>query len=174
MKEGVSKHGTGGEGNEGEHPGVDVFLESRKNNDSCEREHGDDRSCNENEDEGHRMWLRTAPAGADEFKVMFCLLWNRAGDALDDVAGVTDVMIMVVLACAFVVLFTGMGLRFGDDAGFFEVLEVSVDRGEVQFWELIVQLGGCPGSVFQEEVEELVTVACAAQAGRFELCDGEV
>jgi len=93
------------------------------------------------------MWLRTAPAGADEFKMVFRLFWNGAGNTFDEVARGAEMMVVVFLACALVVLFTGMGVCFDDDAGFFEVLEVAIDGGEIQFGELFVQLGGCPGSV---------------------------
>lgn len=94
------------------------------------------------------------------------LLWNRARDALDEVAGRTDVVVVVGFAGALVALFAVVRVGFCDESAFFEVLKVPVDGCEVDVGKFSVKLGSRPGPVFEEEVEKLVAVGGASQAGR--------
>ncbi len=99
--------------------------------------------------------------------MMSVMLGYRAGNAFNDVAALAEVMIMVILAGAFEVLFAVVGMGLDNESRPLKMVKISVDGGEVYFWELGMDLLCCPSTVLQEKVEELVAVARASKPGGF-------
>lgn len=73
---------------------------------------------------------------------------DGAGDALDEVAGVAHVVIVMGCVSTLKVLFAIVGVSFSDDVGTFKVLKVAVDGCEIDAWKFRVELGGRPCSIF--------------------------
>lgn len=96
-------------------------------------------------------------------------LFDGAGDAFDDSAGVAREMVVVIFSCALIMRFSIVTVHLREDFFLHKFLQVSVNRRKIGTIHFGLDLCGRPCSILTKKFKDRMSVLCFSQAEPFKL-----